>query len=87
MRRLFRRPLKEGRQRAHNGDPVRFARLVDRLGAPFLGVVGPMTIGAWAAAVLGIAHGLGRAELILWLAVGQAAVTASYVYSLAELTD
>ena len=67
--------------------PGRFDRLVDRFGAPFLGIAGPMTIGGWAAAVLGSARGLGRLQLIGWLALGQAIVTAVYVYSLAELTD
>ena len=86
---LARRPRKEPEDdQQHEGeDPGRFERLVDRLGASFLGVAGPITIGGWAAALLGTANGIDKLRLILWLAVGQAIVTVGYVYSLAELTD
>ena len=83
---LFRRPPKDPQEATDAKPPGRFARLVDRLGAPFLGIVGPLTIGGWAAALLGRARGFGKMQLIIWLAVGQAMVTVSYVYALAELT-
>ncbi len=84
---LFRRPPKDPQETTDAKPPGRFARVVDRLGAPFLGVVGPLTIGGWAAALLGRASGCGKTQLIIWLALGQAMVTVSYVYTLAELTD
>ena len=84
---LFRRPPKDSVEKPEPKPPGRFARLVDRLGAPFLGIVGPLTIGGWAAALLGRASGFGKLQLIIWLGLGQALVTASYVYTLAELTD
>ena len=84
---LFRRPAKEPSEDAGDEPPGRFSRLVDRFGAPFLGVVGPLTIGGWAAAVLGVSNGIGKVKLIAWLAVGQAIVTATYVYSIAELSS
>jgi len=86
-RRLFRRPPKAESVDGDDKPPGRFARLVSRFGAPFLGVVGPLTIGGWAAAVLGISSGIGKVKLIAWLAVGQALVTATYVYSIAALTS
>ena len=87
FRRLFRRPAKEEAKDASDEPPGRFARMVDRFGAPFLGVAGPLTIGGWAAALLGVSNGIAKLKLIAWLAVGQAMVTAAYVYSIAELTD
>ena len=86
---LFRRPKSAAAsvEDVEPESPGRFARLVDRLGAPFLGIVGPLTIGGWAAALLGRANGIGKFQLIAWLALGQALVTASYVYTIAELTD
>jgi hypothetical protein len=63
----------------------RFAQLVDRFGAPFLGIAGPLTIGGWAAAALGVANGVEKVKLIAWLAVGQALVTVTYVYTLTAL--
>lgn len=84
---IFRRPPKDPTEVPEASPPGRFARAVDRLGAPFLGIVGPLTIGGWAAALLGRASGFGKVQLIVWLALGQAIVTASYVYGLAELTD
>jgi hypothetical protein len=85
FRRLFRRPPKTTPKEVK--PPGRFARLVDRFGAPVLGIGGPLTIGGWAAAALGVANGIGKIKLIAWLAVGQAFVTMSYVYTLAALTD
>ena len=87
FRRLFRRPPKEPDDPADDEEPSWFDRTVDRWGAPFLGIAGPLTIGGWGAAILGSAKGIGKMKLIVWLAVGQAFVTASYVYSIAELTD
>ena len=84
---LFRRPAKESDEPTKEKPPGRFARMTDRYGAPFLGVLGPLTIGGWAAALLGRSAGIGKWQLILWLAVGQAIVTAGYVYTLAEITD
>lgn len=86
LRRLFRRPPKDPAEQPDD-EPGRFERLVDRFGAPLLGVAGPITIGGWAAAVLGTANGIGKLRLILWLAVGQAIVTVGYVYSLAVVMD
>jgi len=85
FRRLFRRPPKTTPE--EDKPPGRFARLVDRFGAPVLGIGGPLTIGGWAAAALGVANGIGKIKLIAWLAVGQAFVTVSYVYALAAITD
>jgi hypothetical protein len=85
FRRLLRRPPKITPE--EDKPPGRFARLVDRFGAPVLGIGGPLTIGGWAAAALGVANGIGKIKLIAWLAVGQAFVTVSYVYALAAITD
>lgn len=84
---LFRRPPKEPAEEPDDEEPGRFERLVDRFGAPFLGIAGPITIGGWAAALLGTSSGVNKLRLILWLAVGQAIVSAAYVYSIAEITD
>ena len=83
---LFRRPAKEPDEESEDKPPGWFARLVERFGAPFLGIVGPITIGGWAAALLGRANSIAKLPLILWLAAGQAIVTAAYVYSLAAIT-
>ena len=89
LRWLLRRPPAEPTDEDEEAEetPSRFARLVDRFGAPFLGLAGPITIGGWAAAVLGTSNGVGKLRMIFWLGVGQAIVTVAYVYSLAELTD
>ena len=84
VRRLLRRPPPT--TRTDIKPPGRFARLVDRFGAPFLGIAGPLTIGGWAAAALGVANGVEKVKLIAWLAVGQALVTVTYVYTLTALT-
>ena len=57
FRRLFRRPPKITPE--EDKPPGRFARLVDRFGTPVLGIGGPLTIGGWAAAALGVANGIG----------------------------
>lgn len=67
--------------------PGRFAELADRFGAPFLGIVGPLTIGGWAAAAIGVGNGINKVKLIAWLAVGQAIVTVAFVYTVAELAE
>lgn len=67
--------------------PGRFAELVDRFGAPFLGIVGPLTIGGWAAAAIGVGNGINKIRLIAWLSVGQAIVTVTFVYAVAELAE
>ena len=64
----------------------RVRQYAERWGEPFLGIVGPMTIGGWAAAVLGTSLGMSRVKLIVWLAVGQAVVVVVYVWTLKTIT-
>ncbi|MFV1989481.1 MAG: small multi-drug export protein [Acidimicrobiales bacterium] len=87
FRRLFRRPPKVDVEESEDKQPGLFARLLERFGAPFLGVVGPLTIGGWAAAVIGVSSGIDKVKLVAWLAIGQALVTAAYVYSIAAITS
>ena len=82
-----------GRPEEDDGEPEtdapaeqsRVRRYAERFGEPFLGVVGPMTIGGWAAAVLGTSMGMSRSKLIVWLGVGQAAVVIAYTAAISAI--
>ncbi|MGI9540045.1 MAG: hypothetical protein ACR2N6_07855 [Miltoncostaeaceae bacterium] len=82
LRRVRGRPEPEATDDRDEESHGRTRQYAERLGAPFLGVVGPATIGGWAAAVLGASMGMSKPKLIGWLAVGQAIVTVAYVWLL-----
>ncbi|MGI9556661.1 MAG: hypothetical protein ACR2N5_01835 [Solirubrobacterales bacterium] len=56
------------------------AHIVDRFGAPGLGLIAPWTIGGFAGAISGVAFGLPRLKLALWLALGQAIFVVFYAF-------
>jgi hypothetical protein len=89
LARILRRPVEDDEDDGKSGEaePGRFAEMVDRFGAPFLGIVGPLTIGGWAAAAIGVGKGVNKLKLIAWLSVGQAIVTIAFVYTVAELAE
>ena len=55
--------------------------IVERFGAPGLGLIGPSTIGGFASAISGVAMGIPKVRLAVWVGIGQALVVT--VYSLA----
>jgi hypothetical protein len=85
MRWILRRPPKPEEEEAK--EPGRVQQYAERWGEPFLGVVGPFTIGGWAAAVLGSTMGLSKLKMILWLGVGQAMVVVANTWTLKEVTQ
>lgn len=52
--------------------------IVDRFGAPGFGLIGPMTIGGFATAISGVAMGIPKVKLAIWLGIGQALVVILY---------
>ncbi|MBK5110576.1 MAG: hypothetical protein JJE10_04325 [Thermoleophilia bacterium] len=52
--------------------------LVDRFGAPGLGIIGPMTIGGFASVISGVAMGIPKVKLAIWIGIGQAIVVILY---------
>jgi uncharacterized membrane protein len=50
----------------------RARRILDRFGAPGLGMVGPVLFGNWGSAALGAALGVPRGRLLPWLMAGSA---------------
>lgn len=86
LRWVLRRPPKSEEEKAAK-EPGRVQRYAERWGEPFLGVVGPLTIGGWGAAVLGSSMGLSKGKMILWLGVGQAIVVVSYTWALKAATQ
>lgn len=87
-RRILGRPEPEEKDDEEPEEPPgRFEKLVDRFGAPFLGIAGPLTVGGFAAAIIGVARGYPRWKMIIWLAIGQAVVLTAYVNTLAAVTS
>jgi hypothetical protein len=60
------------------GEAGRTQRIADRFGAPGVGLIGPMTIGGFASAISGVAIGIPKAKLALWIAIGQTLVVVIY---------
>lgn len=87
LRWVLRRPPKEPDPEEEDKEPGRVQRYTERFGEPFLGIVGPATIGGWGAAVLGTSLGLSKGKLIFWLGVGQAIVVVAYVWGLKAVTQ
>lgn len=54
--------------------------LVDRWGAPGLGIIGPLTIGGFASAISGVAMGIPKLKLAVWVAIGQGIVIVGFVF-------
>ncbi len=79
VRRLYRRVRRrdEEGEEPGEGDQEKSGRargIVERFGAPGLGIIGPMTIGGFASAVSGVAMGLPRLKLAIWIGIGQTLV-------------
>ena len=87
LRWALRRPEKEPEPEEEEKEPGRVQCYAERFGEPFLGIVGPFTIGGWGAALLGTSLGLSKVKLILWLALGQAMVVVIYVWGLKAATQ
>jgi hypothetical protein len=84
---VLRRPAKKPDDDKADKEPGRVQRYTARFGEPFLGIVGPFTIGGWGAAILGTSMGLSKPKLIIWLALGQAMVVVAYVWGLKAVTQ
>jgi len=83
VRRLYRRIRKkddEPDEADQTGDEKsgKARGLVDRFGAPGLGLIGPMTIGGFASAISGVAMGIPKVRLAIWIGIGQAIVVILY---------
>lgn len=87
LRWILRRPPPEPESEEEEKEPGFVRRYTERFGAPFLGIVGPMTIGGWGAAILGSTMGMSKGKLIFWLGVGQAIVIVAYVWGLKAATQ
>ena len=58
--------------------PEWLVSIAERYGAPGLGIIGPLTIGGMASALLGPAIGIPKRKLAPWLAVGSAVLFTAY---------
>lgn len=58
--------------------PEWMVAITERWGAPGLGLLGPLTIGGMASALLGPALGIPKRRLAVWLAVGSAVMFTLY---------
>ena len=90
VRRLYRRVLPKKGDPEEKGDSdreksSRARGIVDRFGAPGLGLIGPMTIGGFASAISGVAMGLPKVKLAIWVGIGQAIVILLYSLLLDKL--
>ena len=83
VRQLYRRVRREdeetdGPEETGEAKSGRARGIVDRFGAPGLGIIGPMTIGGFASAISGVAMGLPKVKLAIWIGIGQGIVVVLY---------
>jgi uncharacterized membrane protein len=83
VRQLYRRVRRkdeetDGPEETGEAKSGRARGIVDRFGAPGLGIIGPMTIGGFASAISGVAMGLPKVKLAIWIGIGQGIVVVLY---------
>lgn len=73
---MVEKPADEGKREPSG----RMRGIADRFGAPGIGLIGPLTIGGFASAVSGVALGIPKVRLAVWVGIGQGLVVVGYLF-------